>query len=308
MTAATYSELERLRDAVELHRMCQKKLHLPRPLADSVVRGVKFAVNPRQHRLRRRVAGEIAANRRSAQEIPRHAGFLRFEPGHFPDAPAALEHAHALFLACEADGIIEKTQQSAKKNFLLSIVKGEEFLAHPEVLRFMISRPVLDLASIYLETVPVLSAASLWWTPPNQSTRQSQLFHRDGEDTRQLKFFFNVSDVTSQAGPLTFLAADVSDKIRRKIGYNTGRLTDEAIDEAGGAGNYITLTGPRGSGAALDTSRCLHYGSRGNAVGRLILMFQFTSFYAPKAETPHWSGIGSDLDLDEVQKLALCLA
>jgi hypothetical protein len=165
------------------------------------------------------------------------------------------------------------------------------------------------MASIYMDAVPALSAASLWWTPPSDTEQQSQLFHRDAEDDRQIKFFFNLFDVTEQMGPLTFLSADVSQSVKRRLGYDSGKMSDQAIDDAGGRGNRIVASGPAGGGIALDTSRCLHYGSRHNTVGRLILMFQFTSFYAPRSARLPWAeGIDrTGLDLDEVQKLVLGL-
>jgi hypothetical protein len=169
---------------------------------------------------------------------------------------------------------------------------------------------VVDLATAYMGAVPVLSSARLWWTPPNDSVQQSQLYHSDGEDDRQLKFFFNLFDVTEDAGPLTFLPADVSAQVRRRLGYVSGKLDDETIAAAAGSLDPVRATGPAGSGVALDTSRCLHYGSRRNTVGRLVLMFQFTSFYAPRSERVAWvDGIDrTGLEVDDVQRLALGLA
>ena len=71
----------------------------------------------------------------------------------------------------------------------------------------------------------------------------------------------------------------------------------------------MKATGPAGKGLMLDTSRCLHYGSRGNTIERLVLMFQYTSFYAPKSRWPDWANAlaGRDIPLDRFQKLALGL-
>jgi hypothetical protein len=305
-----YAAIPGLEDTVGLHRVLHGRLHLPRNAADAVVRTVKYGLNPAQASIRRRLAQRIAAGAAPGERIAEDKGYLAFAPGYFPGAAAAFDRARARFAELSADGTIEETQRTAKKQFLLSVINGAAFLDYPEILSFMISRPVVDLASIYMGAVPVLSSARLWWTPPNDSEQQSQLFHRDGEDDRQIKFFFNLFDVTEQMGPLTFLSADVSESVKRNLGYNAGKVTDQAIDDAGGRGNHIVATGPAGGGVALDTSRCLHYGSRHNTVGRLILMFQFTSFYAPKAERIPWAdGIArAGLDPDEVQKLVLGLA
>ena len=67
------------------------------------------------------------------------------------------------------------------------------------------------------------------------------------------------------------------------------------------------LVGPAGSGAFLDTSRCLHYGSRFNRRDRLVLIIQFLNIHtayqstAPFQVPPDLPG----LHLDPVQKLAL---
>ncbi len=308
MPAVEYSQIPALRGAIDLHRALHKNFRLPRQAADLVVRGVKFGRSPGQAGVRKRMAREIAAGSGGLERIPEDRGFQCYAPGHFPGASEALARADGLFAEIEGSGGVEDTLRTAKKNFLLSVVKGEGFLDHPEILGFMISRPVVDLATLYFGAVPVLSSASLWWTPPNDSVEKSQLFHRDGEDTRQLKFFFNVRAVTEQTGPFTLLPADLSADVKRTLGYNTGRLDDDAVvAAAGGEDALIKVMGPAGSGAAVDTSRCLHYGSRGNAVGRLLIMFQFTSFFAPKSEAPDWAaGISrTGLELDEVQKLIL---
>ncbi|MSO45981.1 MAG: hypothetical protein EXQ59_04350 [Acidobacteria bacterium] len=56
------------------------------------------------------------------------------------------------------------------------------------------------------------------------------------------------------------------------------RLTDEAVHAAFGPGLTETaLTGTPGTTAFLDTSRCLHYGSRFGDVSarRLVVMLQY---------------------------------
>jgi hypothetical protein len=305
-----YAAIPGLKDPVGLHRVLHGRLHLPHNAADAVVRTVKYGFNPAQASIRRRLARKIAAEAAPDERIAEDRGYLTFAPGHFPGAATALDRARTRFAELSKDGTIEETRRTARKKFLLSVITRSAFLDYPEILSFMISRPIVDLVSIYMGAVPILSSAKLWWTPPNDTEQQSQLFHRDGEDDRQIKFFFNLFDVTEQMGPLTFLSADVSESVMRRLGYNLGKMSDEAIDDAGGRGNHIVATGPAGGGVALDTSRCLHYGSRHNTIGRLILMFQFTSFYAPKAERIPWAaGIGrTGLEPDEVQKLVLGLA
>ena len=185
--------------------------------------------------------------------------------------------------------------------------KETDFCKHPELLRRVIARPILDTATNYLGAVPRLSGAMLVWSPENDTARSSQLFHFDYEDLTQLKMFINIFDTTEEQGPLTFLPADISAQVQNSMGRILGRVSDEQVYQAGGRNHDVKLVGPSGSGAFLDTSRCLHYGSRFNKKDRLILIVQFLKFhssyrgYIPLKVPKTLMGFSPDA----VQKLAL---
>ena len=85
-----------------------------------------------------------------------------------------------------------------------------------------------------------------------------------------MKFFIHLYDVGEPEGPFTFIPADETTRIlaairalRREQGKpHVGRCLDEEIDAVGGTKSIVRLKGPTGSGIAIDTSRCLHMGSR----------------------------------------------
>ncbi len=303
--AAGYQEVRRLRGAVNLHALLRRKLKLSRPLTDGALKGLKYVVNPRQARLRRAAVHGLTP----ASAIGEAGGYMTFGSDAFPGLGDVVADCRDVFETLRAGGELERLRREAKKDFLISIVRGTEFARHPRTMNFMISRPIIDQAIAYMDAVPVLAAARLWWTPANSSQTGSQLYHRDGEDSRQIKVFVNILEVAADCGPFTLLPADVSAEVKAITRYYSGRLTDETVAATGLAGRAVALTGPAGSGAFVDTSRCLHYGSRGNARDRLVLMFQFTSFLAPKAEDPSWAPAlaHSELELDALQKLALNL-
>ena len=56
----------------------------------------------------------------------------------------------------------------------------------------------------------------------------------------------------------------------------TGTLKDEEVLAQCAPDDLIKLIGPSGSGLAIDTCRCLHFGARSRGQDRLILMFNFT--------------------------------
>ena len=98
----------------------------------------------------------------------------------------------------------------------------------------------------------------------------SQLFHVDPEGLTQVKFFINVFDVGDDEGPFTFIPADDTARIIRDVNVlrqqqglaHQGRYLDEEITAVGASSAIVRVTGSGGSGVAVDTSRCLHMGSR----------------------------------------------
>jgi len=175
-------------------------------------------------------------------------------------------------------------------------------------MRLALSNDILSTATAYLGELPVLSAVSLWWTPPNATCESSQRFHRDSEDDEQLKFFFNVWEVDESSGPLRFLTRDMSRKAIADLGYTVGRVDDHRLADLGLLDQLLAATGEPGAGLCIDSSSCLHYGSRGNEKPRLALMLQYTRANAAKADVPDWDLANPLIDeLSDVQLQVLGL-
>lgn len=281
---------------------------LPLGSVHALLRGAKIAASPGQY-LRRRGAGGLRAP--AALRVDQARGYGRFGAGALPGADEALARCRMLYEEARGDpasGTIAFVR-NPKKDFLLSILSGSDFASHPDLVRFLVSRPLLDAATAYLGEVPILAAANLWWSPENDGLRYSQLFHRDTEDARQLKLFLLVTDTAEDQGPLNFLPADASLRVRARAGRRTSLFADETVEQAGVWERREQLVGPAGSGALVDTSRCLHFGSRGNRRDRLMLAAQFLRFHAPcEATQPFRTPDDVEaLDPDPVQRLALGL-
>ena len=118
----------------------------------------------------------------------------------------------------------------------------------------------------------------LWWSTANDTTKASQLYHTDTEDGKQLKFFVNLTEVRPENGPFTFFPSAVSKSIRTKLGHSVGRVHDKDINEHCSSVKAFPFVGTLGSGVAVDTSNCLHHGSRTRKGERLILMTQYVPF------------------------------
>ena len=290
-----------------LQNALNKGLRLPLRIVHPVVRAVKIAASPAQCRLRRQLAAGIRAELAEGARIPLEQGHRFFGPDDLPGLREVVTRCSDLFEEPETASRRTSFQRNPRKDFLLSILAGADFARHPELLRFMVSRPILDPVTAYLGSVPLLAGANLWWSPVNQTVRSSQLFHVDREDSRQSKVFINITETTGDSGPLTFLPPGVSDRVREVVGRGVRRLEDEQVFRAGGAGRALELVGPPGRGVFLDTARCLHYGSRVARRDRLVLAIQFLRFDSPSEATlpfrfdPERAGF----EPDPVQRLVL---
>ena len=289
-----------------LHKLLHKYLKIPQAMIQPLLRTVKIARSPRQYWLRKRLAQENVATSKKRMIVPDKDGYRLFGPDDIEGIGQIVNYCTRVYQESRKTFSQEYLQKDPTKRFLLSILEGVEFCRHPELIRFMVSRAILDSATGYLGTVPRLVGARLCWSPPNETARSSQLFHFDYEDLTQLKVFINIFETTEEQGPLTFIPAEVSEQVQKSIG-RVSRISDERIYEAGARNREVKLIGPAGSGAFLDTSRCLHYGSRLNKRDRLVLIIQFLNIHtsyqssAPFQVPPDLPG----LDLDSVQKLAL---
>ena len=290
---------------MQLHKFLHKKLRVPRRAGYSSLSAAKVAFHPNEHRLRRQAARELIATTPDAAAISRLEGYRFFGPDDYPGIQQVVDYCTKVYQESRP----EFFAKNPKNRFLLYVLKGPDFCAHPVLIRFMVSRPILDAATVYFRSVPLLAGARLCWSPENETAHSSQLFHLDYEDLSQLKVFINIFETREDQGPLTFIPADISDQIQKPIGPAVGRVDDERIYEAGGRDRALKLVGPPGSGAFVDTSRCLHYGSRFNKRDRLILIIQFLTFHSPYKSNDcfHVPPDTMDLEFDPVQKLALGL-
>lgn len=292
-----------------LYRLLYKRLYLPRGIVHPGLSAAKRLMIGRQIRQRRRIAAALPAPASEALQLDPQRGFFLFDPGTFDGAVATASACRDIYQAYRAAGRdAEALQRNPAKRFLLSVLSGDEFHAYPEIIRFMISEPLVAMAARYLGTVPVLEGAALWWTPPNDSMSSSQRVHIDELAPRQVKILMNCMATTEASGPLHLVPADTSDRLRKLGRHRRGRLDDCWLDEPRTQGKLFRATGEPGSGLVFDSSRCLHFGSRGNQADRLVLAFHFLPLDAPTETRYRLSpsqALGRDPALSPLQKLAL---
>jgi len=231
---------------------------------------------PRTAVSRARTARAISAE----LEVPDGDGYLLVGNGRFPEAAdlASAANARLESIGDPAAG------RDANKRFLIPILDRAEITRESPYARFALRDDILRAVTRYLGVAPLLSSVNVYYSPPvTEGLASSQLFHCDGDDTRQIKIFVLCTEVQSDNGPLTVMSAAESEALRRKIGYEyRNRVTDEQVEQVLGSPELLEVVGPVGTSCFVDTSRCFHYGSRveSGAGARLAAIIQYVTPYS----------------------------
>lgn len=289
-----------------LYRFLYKRLRLPRALVHNTLGGLRRRRLGEEFRLRKSLLNQSDAGPLALDPA---TGWRLIQSGESPDLTELAQLCADYFEGFRArGGADECLARNPSKRFLLGVLSGNELLREPELVRRMVARPIVDAAAHYLGSVPRLEGAVLWWTPPNASQTSSQCWHIDELARRQVKILLNCSEVTPECGPVHFLPADLSDTVRAQMKHHRGRVDDDALLARIEPEQIHQATGPAGSAVMLDSSRCLHFGSRGNERDRLVLAFHFFATDAPVDSRYHVEldrFEGAYAELDPIQRLAL---
>jgi hypothetical protein len=175
-----------------------------------------------------------------------------------------------------------------------------------------LSEPLVDAATGYFGSVPRLFYLDVWVTRPNIEDDHygSQLYHLDKMDDGMLSLFVNVSDVDRDCGPLTFIPANVSRRIREGTDYERidilgdGRLTDEMVFAHCSRDEEVEIVGRPGTGGFVDTSRCLHAGSRCKNGERVIMVIRYCPAYR-EVYSHECNRAAKPAEADPIQRLLL---
>jgi len=169
-----------------------------------------------------------------------------------------------------------------------SVLNNRDLYEHPQLVDFALSDGLLSLVTNYLGTIPHLNRVDLLYSVAHggEEAISSQIYHLDPEGRRQAKLFLNLRDVGPDEGPFTFIPAAETTRIVNAVkqrrsaddDMQMARYLDTELEAVNGFGQAISVTGPPGSGVLVDTSRCLHFGSRVKAgTYRLCLYIQYCS-------------------------------
>ena len=244
----------------------------------------EVVTSPRDAIQRRNAAASY--NRRHADtRLDRRDGYAMLPPGSVPDTDAIIELSLRLFEEKQREAAAN-AGNSKKWAFLRSILTNQDLARNPRLVDFALSDSLLSLVTNYLGTIPHLNRIDLLYSVNHggEEAISSQIYHLDPEGTRQAKLFMNLRDVGPDEGPFTFIPAAETTRIVNAVKQRrledtemaAGRYSDEELAAVGGLDKAIAVGGPKGSAALVDTSRCLHFGSRVKpGTYRLCLYIQY---------------------------------
>lgn len=265
-----------------INYMC--RAGLPWPVINRTYGSVAAAVQPFEV-LRRRRQGAALSKSPYYDLVPGNAGYRLLGKEELPGIQDVTRRASKIAKARIKSGNLTKKEN----NPFYPILENQQFSDHPEIAEFSLSEPVLAAVTGYFGSVPQMSYMGLWLTRANEKANlfNSQLAHLDKPEVQILTLFINLSDVGSENGPFTFFPADVSRRICSVLGYQqryftgadkseaSGRIDDATIGRLEPDAGTVSLQGVSGTAAFVDTSECLHYGSRCRKGERVQLVIRF---------------------------------
>lgn len=156
-------------------------------------------------------------------------------------------------------------------------MRKEDMIQNQAIQELLIDDGILAVAQKYLGCVPILDLIAMWWSKPfkgKASTEAAQLYHFDMDRIKFIKFFFYLTDVTSETGPHCYVAS--SSKRKPKQILRDGRIPDDEIAAHYSKDQLVEICGNKGSIIAVDT-RGWHKGKALTEGERLLLQFEFAN-------------------------------
>lgn len=234
-------------------------------------------------------------------------GFISFRSSDESNLESALD---LVSTKCSIEWIQKNVTKESKKNTFLSFRLDLKDPTFDKIRRLVIEPQIIGPVARYLNAAPVLRSVMVWVSPSGGHSQLvgSQLFHCDREDRRQIKCFLPIEETGIASGPLTVLPAAITEMFfdhHRSRGSRLSlkqRFSDDAVYDVVGRGHEVRLLGDRGTIVFVDTTSCLHFGSRNVKSPRYQLVLQYLSPYCDKL----WP-VTSAISDEALERRILCM-
>jgi hypothetical protein len=231
-------------------------------------------------------------------ELLEGAGGRTVEPivmrdGFALDTSRTLPYLDALLAAGEQ--IIEERaggQWELEKPYLQDISPERAMDDHPALLDFICSPDMVAAVAPTFGYIPALPGtlpegvrlmeSSTQFDPQADGPwRGSQLYHLDYHSTPTVYVIVAQRDIGPDDGPLHYIGREASRRVADALGLGARgapyRVPDEAVNELVSDDEIHVFSAEEGTVLFLESSACLHFGSRRPATPRYQVQYGFTS-------------------------------
>lgn len=192
-------------------------------------------------------------------------------------------HHSLKLIDCVNKLFVEKKKSTGNKQFDTYDISYDLFQNNLDLLKNFFSLELFDEIGNYIKFKPILYSINIMHSYKKNFFLEdsAQLFHSDYEDNRSIKLFINLDEVREENGPFTFIDRKntelVSEAYNYSKSYKERRLEDSFIDAFVKKDDYKNNIGPKNFGLLVDSTACLHYGSRLISGERKLLQIYIVS-------------------------------
>lgn len=229
------------------------------------------------------------ANRRYVEAIPMSLSisnkdhFLEVPDDHLTGVGGICEDVNLFFK--KHRNLIMERNSGLYANLLPPLINGNETqLTNEEqnllrkILKFASQPTLIGLAAKYIGQIPAIHNFSLNFVKSDAGLGElssSQLYHRDLGCERLLHLILQVSACGEKDGPFSYIDAEKSEFLIKKLNHSGGRVSDDEIYKHVSEGDVRKVTGPAGKVVFLNPFKCFHYGARNTGGERLQLIISY---------------------------------
>jgi hypothetical protein len=202
--------------------------------------------------------------------------------------------------------INQKINKTGKTQFDQYSIATDIYRHKYESLKnFFFSSNLYEDISNYIGFKPILIDMQIMHSYKNNFFLEdsAQLFHSDYEDKKSIKIFINLDDVSYENGPFTFIDKKDSELVAKTYNYSKSykkrRLDDELIENLIHRNNFKNNVGEKYKGLLIDSTACLHYGSRLINGERKLLQFYLVSPFCFNFDTSFYRFLKNNASLSE---------
>ena len=185
-----------------------------------------------------------------------------------------LEQAISKKIKSDPDG-----KSIVARNYIRSMLKDEDFNSDGIFVRYALQPRLVAAVTEFFGEVPWLLEVEFFVSRPTEpgcKLSESQLWHRDHDDSKILKLFVYFNDVLNPGdGPFTFLPPSKSRLVKNT--FIPGRVEDKTVAGLGLDPYIKEVYGKKGAAFFIDTARCYHMGSRCTTQNRFAYSLTFTT-------------------------------